>query len=40
VYINTLTLIAKVDEVRLQSFDEAPESSCPPAYLENEISDS
>jgi hypothetical protein len=38
VYRNTCTLIAKASEVRLQSCDEAPESNCPAAYFENEIS--
>ena len=38
VYRNTFRLIAKVSEVTLQSFDEAPDISCPVAYFENEIS--
>jgi len=37
VYRNTFTLITKVSEVILQSFDEAPESNCLAAYFENKI---
>jgi hypothetical protein len=37
VYRSTFTLIAKLSEVRLQSFDEAPESNCPAANFKNKI---